>query len=156
MKKFFLAMLVAAATMINFSSCKSSSSDDDKEYEIQVADLLNNSYACDKDDNGEAFEYWVAFTNDGTNNIFSTSDGEAGTFTVSGSTITLTFVSPDDVAVWSISLNFLKNCCSPAFREPNSSNLRFAAGIQPFYDEYLRLARTASLASALVKDHQLA
>ena len=98
MKKFFLAMLVAAATMINFSSCKSSSSDDDKEYEIQVADLLNNSYACDKDDNGEAFEYWVAFTNDGTNNIFSTSDGEAGTFTVSGSTITLTFVSPDDVA----------------------------------------------------------
>lgn len=91
-------MLVAAATMINFSSCKSSSSDDDKEYEIQVADLLNNTYACDKDDNGEAFEYWVAFTNDGTNNIFATSDGEAGTFTVSGSTITLTFVSPDDVA----------------------------------------------------------
>ena len=91
MKKFFLAMIVAAATMINFSSCKSSSSDDDKEYEIQVADLIGNTFVCDKDDNGEEFIYAIGFTNDGTTNRFSTSDAEVGTFAVSGSTITLTF-----------------------------------------------------------------
>lgn len=93
MKKFFLAMLVAAATMINFSSC-SSSSDDDKEYEIQVADLLKNTFSCTKADNGEDFKYSITFNNNGTNNIFETSDGETGTFTVSGSTITLTIATP--------------------------------------------------------------
>ena len=92
MKKFFLAMLVAAATMINFSSCKSSSSDDEKEYEIQVTDLLGNTFLCTEDDNGEEFIYSIYFSNDGQNgNMFSTSDGEVGTFTISGSTITLTF-----------------------------------------------------------------
>ena len=92
MKKFFLAMIVAAATMINFSSCKSSSSDDEKEYEIQVTDLLGNTFLCTEDDNGEEFIYSIDFSNDGQNgNMFSTSDGEVGTFTISGSTITLTF-----------------------------------------------------------------
>jgi hypothetical protein len=90
MKKFFLAMIVAAATMINFSSC-SSSSDDDKEYEIQVADLLDNTFSCTEDDNGEEFIYAISFSNDGTTNRFATSDAEVGTFAVSGSTITLTF-----------------------------------------------------------------
>ncbi len=92
MKKFFLAMIVAAATMINFSSCKSSSSDDEKEYEIQVTDLLGNTFLCTEADNGEEFIYSIYFYNDGQNgNMFSTSDGEVGTFTISGSTITLTF-----------------------------------------------------------------
>lgn len=91
MKKFFLAMIVAAATMINFSSCKSSSSDDEKEYEIQVSDLIGNTFSCTEDDNGEEFIYSIGFANDGTTNRFSTSDLEVGTFAVSGSTITLTF-----------------------------------------------------------------
>ncbi len=93
MKKFFLAMLVAAATMVSFTSCNKDDKDD------ATAPEAEYTFAGTTDNGQSSFSLVLTTGQEGnlfvfTSSIDVTPSIDYGTFSFSGSNLTLNYIDP--------------------------------------------------------------